>query len=139
MKHIKTFESYSTSINEEEGFLTKVMRGGTTIKLDDATDAALKAKYCIVKTNGQATKPTKTALFTLDGEKVLGLPNAMAMYNGLVANFKMTPKQALTVSMGIYDWNGFVSVDKEESKLDTEKNIFSVVKAESTKGTGFNN
>ncbi len=138
MKHIKTFESFS-SVNEEEGFLTKLTRGGTTIKMDDATSQELKAKYCIVKSDGQATKPTKTALFTLEGDKVLGLPNAMAIYSSLMKTFQMDSNQALTAAMGIYDWNGFVQVDPKESKFDKEKMTFSVVKAESTRGSGFNN
>lgn len=138
MKYIKTFESFSP-INEEEGIFKNMMRGSKSIKIDDNTLKSLKAKYCIVKEDGKETKPTKKAIFTLEDGKIKGLPNAMLIFNNLKKNFQMNDNEALTVTMGIYDWNGFITVDQKESKFDKEKEEFTVVKAASNRGSGFNN
>jgi len=143
MKYIKTFESFSP-VNEEEGSFTKLMRGGTTVKLTPENFAALKAKYCNIVTDGkEISKATKTPLFTIETtagvEKIKGVKAGTELYTSLMNTFKMDSHQALASAMGIYDWNGFTSVDPKESKFDADKKEFSAVKAESTRGTGFNN
>jgi hypothetical protein len=136
MKYIKTFESFSP-VSEEIDF-KKIMRGGTTVKMTPENFEKLKAKYCNVVTDGKTTKATKESLFTIEGDEVKGTTNAMKLYNSMKSVFKMDMTQALTATMGVYDWNGFTQVDPKESNFDANKKEFSVVKAQSTRGSGFN-
>ena len=143
MKYIKTFESFS--INEEEGLFKNLMRGAKTVKVDDATYNKLKPMYCNVIEGGKETKGTAKGdqgdpIFTMEGEKVTkGHPGAMRMYNNLKTDFKMEEKEALAAVMGIYAWNGIISLDPKESKFDKAKKEFTAVPGESTRGSGFNN
>ena len=136
MKYIKTFESFSP-VSEEIDF-KKIMRGGTTIKMTPENFEKLKAKYCNVVTDGKTTKATEEPLFTIEGDVVKGTTNAMKLYSSMKSTFKMDMTQALTATMGVYDWNGLTQVDPKESKFDVNKKEFSVVKAASTRGSGFN-
>jgi hypothetical protein len=144
MRYIKTFESFSPVNEEEENFFKKLMQGGTEIDMSSENFEKLKAKYCNVNetplakpfTDDKTIKATKTSLFTLgvitkSGENIIGDPSGMLVYHQLMKNFKMNEDQALTAAMGIYEWNGWTNIDKNESKFDVENKKFSVVKDKS--------